>query len=445
MKYALNGNKVATLIDRNGKDEIRVYNVDERGDSEVVASIILEDIIDFVWASPTTRKKRTPNGGSKESENQNLLVVLLKESVFVVLSEGSEINRFKIDDQIDKLVKCDENIWAATENSILKVSLDGDVKDKIKVPAFNAISISNKIAFGSTSLQIGKLAKGKFVCEDEIKVVGEIKSILQSKYPVVLTGDNNAYLIKKKVQKLSDAHHIQLLHYREKDYIVAISDNLSFYNDGKLENSISSETALEGVLSVEDSLVVFWSGKNELLFKKIDWSDDEIVIPQGELLMNGTKAHIKVAKPKVYKTDATSLMKKLSGISDHAAIVGLCQSVGDSTVIKEVSKEIGLELFPVISDAVSKDTTNTNLALWFKWIYLIHGKHIAKQDIAPVKEAKTQLELGVKLMSHLIAIQGKLQLLKLQNEMREKNVVRDVTTTIDDDSMVYANGEADII
>lgn len=192
MKYALNGSKVATLIDRNGKDEIRVYNVDERGDSEVVASIILEDIIDFVWASPTTRKKRTPNGGSKESENQNLLVVLLKESVFVVLSEGSEINRFKIDDQIDKLVKYDENIWAATENSILKVSLDGDVKDKIKVPAFNAISISNKIAFGSTSLQIGKFAKGKFVCEDEIKVVGEIKSILQSKYPVVLTEDNNA-------------------------------------------------------------------------------------------------------------------------------------------------------------------------------------------------------------------------------------------------------------
>ena len=48
-------------------------------------------------------------------------------------------------------------------------------------------------------------------------------------------------------------------------------------------------------------------------------------------------------------------------------------------------------------------------------------------------------------MSHLIAIQGKLQLLKLQNEMREKNIVRDVTTTIDDDSMVYANGEADII
>ena len=45
---------------------------------------------------------------------------------------------------------------------------------------------------------------------------------------MVLTEDNNAYLIKKKVQKLSDAHHIQLLHYREKDYIVAISDNLNF-------------------------------------------------------------------------------------------------------------------------------------------------------------------------------------------------------------------------
>lgn len=444
MKYALNGSKVATLIDRNGKDEIRVYNVDESGDSEVVASIILEDIIDFIWASPTTRKKRTPNGGSKESENQNLLVVLLKGSVFVILSESAEINRFKIDDHINKLVKYDDNIWAAAKNSILKISLDGDVKDRIKAPPFNAVSISKKIAFGSTSLQLGKFAKGKFICEDEIEVVEEIRSILQSKSAVVLTEQNNVYIVKKKVEKLaSDAHHIQLLHYRDKDYIVAISDSLNFYNDGKLENSISGETALEGVLPVDDSLVVFWSGKNELLFKKIEWSDEEIVIPHDELLMNGTRSHIKVSKPKVYKTDAASLLKKLNDITDHGEIVSLCQSVCDSAVIKEVAKEIGMELFPVISDAVSKDTTNTNLALWFKWIYLIHGKHIAKQDIAPVKEAKCQLELGVKLMSHLIAIQGKLQLLKLQNEMREKNVARDVTTTIDDDNMVYANGEAE--
>ena len=91
------------------------------------------------------------------------------------------------------------------------------LKIKSKFQHSTLLAYRTKLHSAQPAYKLVNLPK-EIVCEDEIKVVGEIKSILQSKYPVVLTEDNNAYLIKKKVQKLSDAHHIQLLHYRERLY-----------------------------------------------------------------------------------------------------------------------------------------------------------------------------------------------------------------------------------
>ena len=103
MKYLVNGTKIATLIIRNGKDELRVYNIDKNGGTEVVASIILDGIIDFIWASQTSRKKRTSNGSNKESKDSDILVVLLKNNDFVIISQESEINRFNIGEEIKNL------------------------------------------------------------------------------------------------------------------------------------------------------------------------------------------------------------------------------------------------------------------------------------------------------------------------------------------------------
>ncbi|RCK64715.1 hypothetical protein Cantr_00463 [Candida viswanathii] len=449
MKYAVNGTKVASLINRNGKDEIKVYNVDGNGESQVVASVILDGIIDFVWASQTSRKKRASNGSNKESRDAEVLIILLNNNDIVTVSQGSEINRFTIDEQIKKLVHFDEYIWATgLDDSILRISLTGQLKEKIQAPVFTSIDIHKKtVALGSSSLKVGKFSKGRFVCDSDVAIDEKITKIIQgNKRVVVLTNDKNAYLIQDAAQKLAgDVNHIQSLSYNGKDYILAVNKTLQFYNDGKLENTISSDIALTGVVCVEDSLVAFWEGTNELLFKQIEWTDDAIVIPNGTVHMNGTKHHIQVPKTKVKEIDSASLVTSLGKLKDSDKVIELCACVNDAAVIKEVAKEIGLDLFPVINESVTKDPTNTNLAEWLKWILLFYGGNISTQQeaVAPVKDLKAQLENGSKILPHLVAIKGKLQLLKLQSDMRKKSPVGEVTTTIDDDSLIYANGEGE--
>ncbi|EMG49065.1 hypothetical protein SBY92_000501 [Candida maltosa Xu316] len=465
MKFAVNGNKIATLIDRGGKDEIKVYKVDKTGGSEVIASVSLDDIVDFIWGntnSSSTKKKRSVNGTNKENNKtqQDLLIVLLKNSDIVIISNNSEINRFNLseDEGVAKLLKYDDDgyIWASSSsnNSIVKVSvLKGEIKDRFKVPDFNSINIfSKKIALGtSTNLKIGKFTKGKFSGNVEIPIEESIVDVLQdSTNLVVLTSDKNAYIMEgNKFQKIArDVNNIQFLNYRDQNYIITIGkDNksISFFSNDNLENSISTTSVvLDGLVSVDDSLIVFWSGKNELLFKKISWTDNELTIPNGTVHMNGSKPHIEVPKNKVKKIDASDLLATLTTLeNDNSSIVDLCASINDQNVIKTVTKELGLKLYPAINEAVINDVTNTNLAIWLKWILLFNGGNPSIQQDNNVKILKQQLESGSKIMPHLIAIKGKLQLLKLQNEMRKNRPVGEITTTIEDDSMIYANGEAE--
>lgn len=449
MKFLVNGTKIATLIIRNGKDELRVYDIDKNGDSEVVASVILDGIIDFIWASQTSRKKRSSNGSDKESKDNDVLVTLLKTNDIVIVSQGSEINRFNIRQEIKKLVQFEESyIWATTfDDKILKISLTGQVKEKFQVPSFTTIDIHKKIvALGSSNLNIGKFSKGKFVSNSDIAIDEKITKIIQGNNTVVLTNDKNAYLIQDRIQKIAgDINNIQFLNYNGKDYIIAINNSIYFYNDGKLENTIASDIALKGVLCVEDALVAFWEGTNELLFKSIKWSDNEIVISNGTAHINGaSKTHVQVTKPKVKQIDSETLLKSLNKLKDNDKIIELCSSINDSVVIKDVTKQIGLQLFPAINEGITLDATNINLAIWLKWILLFYGGYIStQQDTTSIRNLRSQLENGSKLMPHLVSIKGKLQLLKLQNEMRKKSPVGEVTTTIEDDSLIYVNGEAE--
>ena len=131
-----------------------------------------------------------------------------------------------------------------------------------------------------------------------------------------------------------------------------------------------------GVVCVENSLVAFWEGTNELLFKLINWNDQEISIPNGSAQLNGSgsRAHIEVPHhTKVKEIDSESLLKSLNKQKDSASIIELCSAVNDAAVVKDVTKQIGLELFPTINEGVIKDATNANLALWLKWILLFYG------------------------------------------------------------------------
>lgn len=124
-------------------------------------------------------------------------------------------------------------------------------------------------------------------------------------------------------------------------------------------------------------------------------------------------------------------------------------------------------LFLIISHKVASETSKkSSLSTWLKWLLLAHGGYISKQrELADeLRNLQGRLEEGMKLMPKLLALQGRLHLLKSQAELREK--IRDQTmeeekeesageteyetfndtfnnTTNIEELIVYMNGEND--
>lgn len=123
-------------------------------------------------------------------------------------------------------------------------------------------------------------------------------------------------------------------------------------------------------------------------------------------------------------------------------------------------------LFQTVAREVARDPMrHTPLALWLKWLLLAHGGYISRQHdqeetLRALKESFLQ---GMHMMPKLLALQGRLQLLKSQADLRNKTnqlaldedededlagledvgMVTKNNTTAFDDSVMYVNGEND--
>lgn len=156
-------------------------------------------------------------------------------------------------------------------------------------------------------------------------------------------------------------------------------------------------------------------------------------------------------------------------------ILTLCTRNNEEETIKETIRLfsqseqcaiIVINLFQIISREVSRDPTRkTPLALWLKWILLAHGGFISRQQQQeePLRALKTSLVQGMEMMPKLLALQGRLQLLKSQADLRSKtsqlaleeeedaisgfdqDIGNDTTnnTTAFEDLVMYVNGEND--
>lgn len=80
-------------------------------------------------------------------------------------------------------------------------------------------------------------------------------------------------------------------------------------------------------------------------------------------------------------------------------------------------------LFLIISHKVASETSKkSSLSMWLKWLLLAHGGYISKQEelASELKNLQSSLDNGMKMMPKLLALQGRLQLLKSQAELRER-------------------------
>lgn len=152
-------------------------------------------------------------------------------------------------------------------------------------------------------------------------------------------------------------------------------------------------------------------------------------------------------------------------------VIKLCSSNDSEDNIKETIRLFSHSescsvlvnnLFGIVSTKVAGDPTRkSSLSIWLKWLLLAHGGYISRQEELSdnLKALQGSLDEGMQMMARLLALQGRLQLLRSQAELRNKIVSDDEqsedeteleafnetfnNTTNIEESIVYANGETD--
>ncbi|ODV66681.1 hypothetical protein HYPBUDRAFT_242297 [Hyphopichia burtonii NRRL Y-1933] len=240
-----------------------------------------------------------------------------------------------------------------------------------------------------------------------------------------------------------------------------------------------------------EQLIGIWHDRNQPHFSIIDWllkdiGERIIAIDYSEIndleIDNNEDDQPNILLPdqvEVVNISFNELSKQLSGLliernSNTEEIIKLCESNNDETNIKETIRSFATlpnsslltnNLFDILSHKISKDfTTKSSLSIWLKWLLTVQGGFISKQaeQHGNLKSLQSGLEKGMKLLPRLLALQGRLQLLKSQADLRSNMHIDDDDddenqddenqtfnesfanqTTLAEESIVYANGEND--
>ncbi|KAI3402860.1 UTP9 [Candida oxycetoniae] len=506
MDYCIHGERIAKVVSRNEKNEIQFYELSSSGEYALTGSVFLDKpVLDFKFKSDDDNKgdtsntknskKRTMNGDEtilNGDAKESLLAVLLEDKSIVIISplSNSIVRKINIDKSKNKAIAVvsyqNDTIWASTESQeyLLKISTNADNKiSKFNVPKYTAICITknSEVCFGTASttdfrLEIGKLLKSKYSKVKEIDLPQEIKSVepLCQHYFVILTLSQKVYILSTETEKLKqlecqeEVEKIQVLHLGEEKYIIGVMHQglTIFASDGSCINSINmdqmTDQPIDHVFSLGNVPFISWQVENTLHFKAFSITQNETIE-----LKNGTGKSLEPNNDSASVIDLPDV-KKISGMDTIAILKGLhillcepsldknkviqytCSSIIDTEAIKQIISSLTHEqsekLYTIISEEVAKNVNeNHEASLWLQWILLLHGGALAHISSVSVKNLQNQLQSGLKIMPHLYAIKGKLELLQLQSQLRSNTSLGDdyISTTVENESILYANGEVD--
>ncbi|KAI5952816.1 UTP9 [Candida jiufengensis] len=484
MKYSIQKDRIAKLISRNDENnEIQFFTIDINGELNLTGTVLIDEpIIDFIWSKQIANlsnghsnghkalKKRSLNGEEKSNTHEDFdgkLIALTKESILIISPTSNSIIENKSNDSnISSLVKAENGIvWGNTakNDTIITLNLTNSEINRIKVPKFQSILINEeKVYIGTKSnLQIGQIESNKFVEQNEIAYKKGVQEIQPLKDQILIESNNQINLISNNstnntIYKGDDIIKVQILKVYDEPHIFIITSNsikiISL--DGKLLNEIFTTQSIDEILQIEDELFIIWHIDNEINFQKFTLIQKDIVVNQPQT--QPTKSHPVIIDYEesipITKQTEEEIESNINSIEklDSTILIESCSSTDDSDLIKTLVIKLSTpqmeKLYQIISEEISKDSTkNFNLTIWLKWILLVHGNFIAKNTNLEIKSLHSNLSNGLKILPSLYSIKGKLQLLKLQSEIRQKpqEESNDITTTIDEDGIIFANGEVD--
>lgn len=505
---------VANVILKNGRNEVQIYPIVD-GFPQVSAAkkheLEVEDEIEAaVWVQ-VPAKKSSKRKAAEETDGQVTgvsyhLVVLLGNGDLLVFSPELDHQSSRISEIVKLEAICASrttySVFGIHKGTIVEVSLAESkvvkthkFKTDKHIHTLNSIdhktngstSKSQHLVLGSENVYVVDVSRKKNLVLEFPQAEGAVSSMVQSGKNVFAVRGSTVFQYQlnepKTVGTFSaseaiDRLVVQTVHGQEFVYAFTANGVEVFGVDPDalheeqppacVITTSSDELNLSDVFYT-DKLVGVWHDSLQPQFVEVAWStgtvgEVSVIVDEKEQESVDTEELTFVEEvPEINNLPFDQLYEELTAVllEDSDAALQLCISNDNEFNIKETIQKLAAStspyisiLFKIIGNRVAGDPSkHDSLSIWLKWLLLIHGGTLATQynQHETLVKLRSELTKGMDLVPKLLSLQGRLQLLKSQAELRksmeeEKDDEVEHTyneTTLAEETIEYANGEND--
>lgn len=501
---------VASVIVKKARNEvqIRVFpgenglvsdELVQRFDLDALAKITgVSWFNDVVGPKKKSKKRQNDSNGAAEKDAasgpQGLLAVVLDSSEVWVLSPYSETPLHKIT-ELKKVLSVAGSrnpgaFWAHSPGSLIEYSISSQsISTFIKVPKSSYTCIQhlgppNMVALGGLAVHLADPAKKAF--SGKIPTDGIVSAIQQADLYLYVavegSSDVNVYDLKNNelVGTIECAEEVARINKTGDSQVAIIcSHTTQIYSGTELISTIHG--AVENFFPQKSAYVAVLYDRNQPEFVAIPELQSDLHIQTKQKQKKTRKEaspDVTLDSGRAVEIDNLPPLELYSGLSAllgskkvlKSKVIRLCSSNDDEENIKETfrlfsqsdDREVLVKnLFSIVSTKVASDPLSKSLlSLWLKWILLTHGGYILKQELLRdnLKKLQRSFEDGMTMMLRLLALQGRLHLLKSHAEFRSQVAEAEIPESSSEDEfeaeddaaesnveelIVYANGEND--
>lgn len=466
--------------------------------------------------NPTTKTKRTQSDENRVTKSEDFFVNGFPDGKVVVFSSTGKqiVNIIQNKKQILHIDTENEFVWVLDSEFIVKKIpytqtkplksfqlIDG--RDE-EITSFRVLPRQKKNVYLALSTKDVLFivdptnSKPRRVLKLEIANCNNCKLLYQNGEKLVVTTDDSVLIFSVPNGELIQEWKLQVEKLRIfKDMVLTLNTQgtinaLKVGNDQKLSEIEIPQSQVIDFIPLDDILLVAWLNVNEPNFKVISLerinNEQRIVIDDLHVDTEAQKLDGKInhqhddanqepkyEKKKVSRAEQDELSQSLINFLEKSDSDGVLKTLSSqnwteqrikSFVVFHVNNYATARLiFEVISSNFQREVWNkeSSLAEWLRWLLTLRGdsvdsKHLKKNT----KQLRSSLKSSGESLSTLVGIQGRLELLRKQAQLREDlanlNVAEDddkvetmnhenAAVMVDgedqDDSVQFVNGESD--
>lgn len=496
---------LANVVLRPGRNEIQFYELNTKNggspaptpatrveldsDSQIVAVSWLNDAA-VPAATPSGKRKHAENGLAAPAPSLLFAVAFALGDLWVY-SPGSETPVAQVlTDPVLAMAGGQNSVWVLTLRGVAEVHvLEGKVGKTVLVQGSAICVVDDKVVVAGGAVTVIKKGRKRVVAErgdaklKKDKAEPDVKSVAAtpSAIAVAHTGGVTVYTFAGAATELRGTFaRVRVCG----DRLAAFGETVQLIEDGEVTGTVeAAEGSFENLLHGETGTWAVHYDGLEPRFVPVDSSlSGRTVVDFGADGLKPAKANgangshgnghtdqlVALANsqhhhdtPVPTGTLLQVLRAKLAD-SDDGSVLSVCASNFDDTdvrtAVRQMAPSEAAACFKAVAPAVAASPLQAHGAsVWLKWLLLAHGASLAKnpERLELLRGLQASLTEGVALMDKLTAIQGRLELLKLQAELRtlapaaeseeEFDTANDTinNTTNIEESVLYVNGEND--